>query len=128
MTSAQAKSKGQLGGLTTSSRHSGHDMTRAANAGKMGRYLAQVDAQCAGLPDGERQRRAHVLLKLDMARLNQLRWGNRKPCAWCEAAVGRSVPSGVSSTICAKHRDQVQTEFDQQKRAAASHSNSAHQS
>lgn len=61
----------RLGGLTTASRHTGQEMTAPARKGRWESLLRQVDEECPGLPEYERQRRAGCLLNLHMTKISR---------------------------------------------------------
>ena len=60
---------GRMGALTRLAREDPREMTKPARAGFMARFLRQVDEECPGLPEPERQRRADCLLRLHMTKL-----------------------------------------------------------
>lgn len=50
-------------------RNDGHEITAAARAGFLARFLREVDERTPGLPEAERLRRAEHLMRAHMARL-----------------------------------------------------------
>lgn len=60
--------RGRIGGLTTQAKY-GDRVAAKARRSFLNRFLEQVDKENPGLPEGERQRRADLLLRAHMARL-----------------------------------------------------------
>ncbi len=60
--------RGRIGGLTTQARY-GDAQSAKARSAFLNRFLKQVDEENPGLPDGERRRRADLLLRAHMTRL-----------------------------------------------------------
>lgn len=65
---AKRSANARLANFVRHSRTDGRDATAAANAGKLGRYMRQVDPDNM-LDEPERARRAELALRADMQRL-----------------------------------------------------------
>jgi len=61
--------RGRVGGFIRASRYSPDELTGAARAGFMARFVREVDERDPGLPEAERRRRATALLNAHMSAL-----------------------------------------------------------